>query len=117
MIIDKWKKTVSNNKLSGALATDLSKPFDCTCHNLLDAKLHPYALSFPALKMVQDYLLNIFKKKKAKNGSLYSKKDNIIFGVPHGFILEPFLFKIFSCDLFLEHEGCCFTKYPDNATP
>ena len=32
-MIDKWKKVVDNNKVSGALLTDLSKAFDCTCHD------------------------------------------------------------------------------------
>ena len=32
-MIDKWKKAVDNNKVFGALLTDLSKAFDCTCHD------------------------------------------------------------------------------------
>ena len=56
-MIDKWEKAVDNNKLFGAILTDLSKAFDCICHDLLVAKLHAYRLSLPALKMIQDYLL------------------------------------------------------------
>ena len=37
---------------------NLSKAFDCICHDLLVAKQHSYGLSLPALKMTQDYLLN-----------------------------------------------------------
>ena len=58
LMIDKWEKAVDNNKLFGAILTDLSKAFDCICHDLLVAKLHAYRLSLPALKMIQDYLLN-----------------------------------------------------------
>ena len=54
-MIDKWKKVV-DNKVLGALLTDLSKAFDITCHNLLLAKLNAYGLSFPAIKMIQDYV-------------------------------------------------------------
>ena len=57
-MIDKWKKAVDNNKVFGALLTDLPKAFDCICHDLHVAKLNVYGLSFPALKMIQDYLQN-----------------------------------------------------------
>ena len=58
LMIDKWKKAVDNNKVFGAILTDLSKAFYCICHDLLVAKLHAYGLSLHALKMIQDYLLN-----------------------------------------------------------
>ena len=37
-MMDKWKKAVDNNKVFGALLTDLSKAFDCICHDLLCSK-------------------------------------------------------------------------------
>ena len=58
LMIDKWKKAVDSNKVFGALLADLSKAFECICHDLLVAKLNAYGLSFPALKMIQDYLQN-----------------------------------------------------------
>ena len=115
LMIDKWKKAVDNNKVFGAILTDLSKAFDCICHDLLVAKLHAYGLSLPALKMIQDYLLN--RKQRTKVGSSYSSWENIISGVPQGSILGPHFFNIFLCDLFLEHEECCFTNYADDTTP
>ena len=69
-MIDKWKKAVENNKVFGAILTDLSKAFDSICHDLLVAKLHAYGLSLLALKMIQDYLLN--RKQRTKVGSSYS---------------------------------------------
>ena len=51
-MIDKWKKAVDNNKVPGALLTDLSKAFDCKCHDLLAANLSAYGLSFSALRIL-----------------------------------------------------------------
>ena len=113
-MIDKWKKAVDDNKVFGALLTDLSKAFDCICHGLLVPKLHAYGLSLPAMKMIQDYLLN--QKQRTKVGSSNSTWENIISGVPQGTILGRLLFKIFLCELFLEHEDCCFTNYADDTT-
>ena len=62
-MIDKWKKAADDNKAFGAFLTNLLKAFDCICHDLIVAKLHAYGLSLPALKMIQDYLLNRKKKE------------------------------------------------------
>ena len=62
LMIDKWKKAVDNHKVFGAVLTDLSKAFDCICHDLLIAKLNAYGLSLPALK-----LITVPSKSKTKN--------------------------------------------------
>ena len=94
------EKEVDSNKVSGAILTDLSKAFDCICLDLLVVKLHAHEL-----KMIQDYLLN--QKQKAKVGFSFSTLEDIVSGVLQRSILEPLLFNIFLCDLFLEHENCC----------
>ena len=39
-MFETWKGASDNNKVFGALLTDLSKAFDCLSHDLLIAKLH-----------------------------------------------------------------------------
>ena len=111
-MIDKWKKAVDNNKVFLALLTDLSKAPDCICHDLLVAKLYAYGLSLPTLKIIQEYPLN--QKQRTKIGSSFSSWENIRSGVPQGSILGPLLLNIYLCELFLEHEDCCFTNYADD---
>ena len=114
-MLEKWKHTVDNKNVFGAHLTDLSKAFNCICHDLLIAKLNAYGLSLPALKLVHNYLQN--RKQRTKNGTAYSLWEEIFSGVPQGSILGPLLFNIFLCDLFLTIEGNYFTNYADDTTP
>ena len=92
-MLEKWKRSVDNSKMFGALLTDLSKAFDCLDHELLIAKLNAYGFSLTALKLVHNYLSN--RKQRTKINSLYNSLLKIIFGVPQGSILGPLLFIIF----------------------
>ena len=57
-MLEKWKRSVDNSKMCGALLTDLSKAFDCLDHELLIAKLNTYGFSLTTLKLVHNYLSN-----------------------------------------------------------
>ena len=46
---DVWKDIFEKNKELQALLTNLSKGFDCICHDLLIAKLHAYGLDISRL--------------------------------------------------------------------
>ena len=50
------KTTRDNKELCAAILTDLSKSFDCICHDLLIAKLNAYGFYLNALKLICDYL-------------------------------------------------------------
>ena len=54
-MLEKWRKALDNNKLAGALLTDLSKAFDLN-HNLMIAKLHAYGFDFNSLAYIYSYL-------------------------------------------------------------
>ena len=98
LMLEKLKHAVDNKKVFGALLTDLSKAFDCICHDLLIAKLNAYSPPLPTLKLVHNYLQNC--KQGTKNGTAYSQWKEIFSGVPQGTILGPLPFNTFLCDLF-----------------
>ena len=93
-MLEKWKRSVDNSKMFGALLTDLSKAFDFLDHELLIAKLSAHGFSLTALKLVHNYLSN--RKQRTKINSTYSSLLEIIFRVPQGSILGPLLFNTFN---------------------
>ena len=97
-MLEKWKRAVDNGNAFGLLLTDLSKAFGCLSHELLLAKLHAYAFSFAALRLIHSYLTN--RKQRTKVNSSYGSWEEILYGVPQGSILGPLLFSIFICDIF-----------------
>ena len=114
-MLEKWKRSVDNSKMFGALLTDLSKAFDCLDHELVIAELKAYGFSLTALKLVHNYLSN--RKQRTKINSTYSSLLEIIFGVPHGSILGPLLFNIFLIDLFFIIEDTDIASFADGNTP
>ena len=116
MMLETWKEATDNNKVFGALLTDLTKAFDCLSHDLLIAKLHAaYGLDLASLKVLQDYLTNT--KQRTKVDSFYSSWKKILSGLPQGSILGPLLFSIFMCDMFLILKTTSFTGCADGNTP
>ena len=84
------KNTRENKEFWEAILTDLSKAFDCICHNLLIAKLNSCGFNRNALKLIYDYLCD--RLQKTKVGYSFSACLHIIYGVPEGSIVGLLLF-------------------------
>ena len=89
----------------GLFMMDLSKTFDCIPHDLLIAKIHTYGFNKNLLKFIYSYLKE--RNQRVKMNSEVSTWDEILSGVPQGFVLGPLLFNIFINYLFL------FVDYSD----
>ena len=115
VMLEKMKIARDRKGFCAAVLTDLSKAFDCICHDLLIAMLNAYGLERNALKLVYDYLSN--RSQKTKVGSSFSTYLDIVYSVPQGSILGPLLFNIDLCDLFFENYSSDFANFADDTTP
>ena len=115
VMIKKLKTARDNKEFCAAIFIDLSKSFDCICHDLFIAKLNAYNFDQNALKLIYDYLSDI--SQKTKSGSSFGAYLNIIYGVPQGSILGSLLFNIDLYDLLFEDYSSDFAKYADDTIP
>ena len=115
VMIEKMKTARDNKQFCAAILTDLSKAFDCICHDLLISKLNAYGVDRNALKLFYDSLSD--RSQKTKVGSSFSAYLDIIYGVPQGSILGLLLFNIDLCDLFFEDYSSDFANFADDTTP
>ena len=112
---DVWKEAFENNKAFRALLKDLSKGFECLCHDLLIAKLHTYRLDISSSNLLQNYLSN--RNKKTKVNSFFSSWEDFLSGVSQDSTLGTLLFNIFLCDMFLILKKVFLTRHADYNTP
>ena len=70
-IIVKWRPCVDDDKIGGAILTDLLKAFDCINHGLFIAKLAEYGFRYESLNFARSYLadrkyrINFFQLREA----------------------------------------------------
>ena len=112
-MLEKWKGSVDNSKMFGALVTNLSRAFDCLDHKLVIAKLNAYGFNLTALKLVHNYSSN--RKQGTKINSLYNSLLEIIFGVP--IRVDSRTSIIFLIDLFFIIKDTDIASYADDSIP
>ena len=78
------------------------------------SKLEAYGFDKSSLKLIHSYLSN--RKQRVKVNDRYSSWSEILFGVPQGSILGPFLFNI-SYAMFYFLEDFDIANYADDTTP
>lgn len=99
VLVENWKKKIGTKGCSlVAILADLLNFFDCLLHDLLISKLHAHGLDMASLKLIYIYLCG--GKQRVKINDKHSSWEEILFGLPQGFILEPSLFNIFYTSFF-----------------
>jgi len=86
-----------NNQCTLAVCLDLSKAFDTINHQTLLNKLAYYGVRGVALERFSNYLKN--RKQYVEYKNCRSQTQEIVCGVPHGPVLGPLLFIIYTNDL------------------
>lgn len=92
---------------------DLSKAFDCVCHQILLNKLPYYGIRGSSLRFVESYLTHRWQlvEYRKQISSTLPVED----GVPQGSILGPLLFILYMNDLSY-HTSARIIQYADDTT-
>ena len=114
VMIEMWKRALDEQKVAGAVLTDLSKAFDCLPHDLLVAKLYAYGFEKSACNFILDYLSD--RTQRTKIDGEYSSYRTLKYGVPQGSILGPLLFNLFMNDIFYFIDKSQLANYADDTT-
>jgi len=109
------KLSVDNGKFCMAMATDLSKAFDCLPHRLLIAKANAYGYSIDACKLFMSYLTD--RCQRVKLNDSVSSWLGLKRGIPQGSLCGPFMYNMFVNDfLFSLPPYCTIYNYADDNT-
>ena len=113
-LTDDWRCALEEKKEVGVIAIDLSKAFDCMCHNLLLAKVKAYGVQEPALQLLRSYLHG--RKQRVICNNKCSSWSTVQCGVPQGSLLSPLLFNIFMNDINETVTVSSLRLYADDTT-
>ena len=113
-LTDDWRSALDEKKETGVVAIDLSKAFDCICHNLLLAKVKACGVQEPALQLLRSYLHG--RKQRVICNNKCSSWSPVRCGVPQGSLLSPLLFNIFMNDINETVTISSLRLYADDST-
>ena len=113
-MIEKWKKSLDNKGIAGAILMDLSKVFDTINHALLIAKLGAYGFGESAWTIIANYLSDRWQRTKI-NTSFITWRE-FLKAVPKGSILGPLLFNAYINVLFYHFNNTHKCNFADDTT-
>ena len=90
-------RNFDNNNYTCSIFLDLTKAFDCVCHNILATKLNHLGINDTAHKWLTDYLSD--RIQCVKFDGCISNEKIVSIGVLQGSILGPILFLIYINDI------------------
>ena len=112
-ILEYWYCSINNGSVVESVELDFSKAFDILDHQILLSKLKYYRSDHLCIKWFRSYLENRFQHVKLGNNT--SSSLPVMCGVPHGTILGPLLFILFTYDMHLYVKNSRLDSYADDS--